>query len=410
MLTLQEKKLLGLLCAIQFVHIVDFMIMMPLGPQLMRLFSIDPQQFGLLVSSYSISAGLSGFLASLFIDRFGRRNVVMVFLLGFGLGTFACALAPNYGFLLFTRSLTGVFGGVLGSLVFAVVGDAIPAQRRGQGTGFVMMAFSVASIFGVPLSLYFATRFHWHSPFYILAGLSGVILVLLFKWMPKLDGHLLNSHLKSGQPKQNHMFSNINSILHNPSQMSGIVLSSCLILSQFAMIPFLSPYLVATVGMKEADLPMIYFVGGCFTIFSSPLIGRLADKYGNHKIFPIFLFASLVPILVLTHMPPIPLFFILTTTAAFFVCTSGRMIPAISMLNSTVAPAQRGSFMSLASCTQQLSMALASLLAGAIVKAGPNGELVNYNYVGYAGVVLSIAAYFVARRVKRHQTSLIAAA
>lgn len=401
MFTPQERKLLLILSAIQFVHIVDFMIMMPLGPQLLRLFQITPQQFGLLVSCYSLAAGVSGFLTSFFIDRFPRRNALLVFLAGFALGTLACALASQFWVLLLARSLTGFFGGVLGSLVFAIVGDAISVERRGQATGTVMMAFSIASIFGVPASLALAQNDNWHTPFFLLAALTIVIGILIPIWMTRLD-----EHLKGHENDRFVLFENLNSIAQSPSQKSGILLSSMLILGQFTVIPFLSTSLVANAGMREVDLPMIYFIGGCFTIFSSPLIGRLADKYGNHKIFPIFLFASLIPIFLITHMRgQIALPLILATTAAFFVCTGGRMIPAISMLTSTVDPAHRGSFMSLVSCTQQLSMALSSFLAGMIVSTGPQGEILHYNIVGYIALGFSVISYFVAQRVKRHQTS-----
>ncbi len=401
MFTPQERRLLLLLSAVQFVHIVDFMIMMPLGPQLMRLFQITPQQFGLLVSSYSLAAGLSGFLASIFIDRFARRSALMIFIAGFTLGTIACALAPTYSILLLSRSLTGFFGGVLGSLIFSIVGDAVAVERRGQATGTVMMSFSVASIFGVPASLYLANAYHWHTPFYTLAILSIFILCLIPMWLERIDGHM-----KGRENERFQIFGNFVSVLKSPSQRSGIILSSFLILGQFTVIPFLSPSLVANAGLLETDLPMIYFVGGCFTIFSSPLIGRLADKYGNHKIFPIFLFASLVPIFLITHMKPIHLVFILTTTATFFVCTGGRMIPAISMLTSSVEPTHRGSFMSLVSCTQQLSMAAASFVAGLIVATGPNGEILYYNVVGYVAIGFSLVAYFISQKVRRHQTSI----
>ncbi len=403
MFTPQERRLLFILSTIQFVHIVDFMIMMPLGPQLLRLFQITPQQFGLLVSCYSLAAGISGFFTSFFIDRFPRRNALVVFIAGFSLGTLACALAPQYWLLVLARSLTGLFGGVLGSLVFAIVGDAINVERRGQATGTVMMAFSMASIFGVPASLALAHNDNWHAPFFLLSALGVLIGVLIPFWMGRLDGHL-----KRQDRARFDLFENFHSIAQSPSQISGILLSSTLILGQFTVIPFLSTSLVANAGMRESDLPMIYFIGGCFTIFSSPLIGRLADQYGNHKIFPIFLFASLFPILLITHMRgQIALPLILITTATFFVCTGGRMIPAISMLNSTVDPAHRGSFMSLVSCTQQLSMALSSFLAGFIVTTSPQGEILHYNIVGYIALGFSLASYFIAQRVKRHQTSQI---
>lgn len=147
-----EKLLLFILAAIQFTNIVDFMIMMPLGPQLMRLFDISPRQFSLLVSAYTFSAGIFGFLAAFQIDKFDRKTALLFVYSGFLLGTFACALAPGYEWLIAARVFTGAFGGVLGALVLSVVGDTIPMERRATAMGLVTAAFSVASVFGVPLA------------------------------------------------------------------------------------------------------------------------------------------------------------------------------------------------------------------------------------------------------------------
>ncbi|WP_375438196.1 MFS transporter [uncultured Hymenobacter sp.] len=136
-----EKLLLALLAAVQFTNILDFVIMMPLGPQLMPALGIVPRQFGLVISAYTFSAGATG-LAAAFLDRFNRKTALLALYLGFGLGTVACALAPTYHWLVAARALTGAFGGVLGSLVLAIVGDAVPESRRGQAIGLGSPLFS----------------------------------------------------------------------------------------------------------------------------------------------------------------------------------------------------------------------------------------------------------------------------
>ena len=173
MFSRSEKILLAILSCIQFSHIVDFMIVMPLGPKLMRMFSISPHEFGLLVSCYTLSAGISGFLASFWMDRFDRKQILMFFYLGFGIGTVACGMVNTYNSLLITRSITGAFGGVLGSLILSIIGDTISMDRRGTAIGITTAAFSVASVFGVPFSLYLADQLGWQGPFMFLGVEAG---------------------------------------------------------------------------------------------------------------------------------------------------------------------------------------------------------------------------------------------
>ena len=185
-----EKLLLALLATVQFTNILDFVIMMPLGPQLMPALSIGPRQFGLVISAYTFSAGTTGLAAAFFLDRFNRKTALLALYLGFGLGTVACALAPTYHWLLAARVFTGAFGGVLGSLVLAIVGDAVPESRRGQAIGIVMGAFSVASVLGIPFGLFLASRFSWHLPFLVLGGLSLIVWGVTYVVMPSMNGHV----------------------------------------------------------------------------------------------------------------------------------------------------------------------------------------------------------------------------
>lgn len=380
--TFEEKKLLAILAAIQFCNIVDFMVMMPLGPQLMRLFSINPQQFGLLVSSYNLSAGISGFLASFFIDHYDRKKSLIFFVFGFAIGTIFCALSPHYEILLFARAVTGIFGGVLGSLCLAIVGDAIHPSRRGQGTGTLMASFSLASIFGVPVSLFLANIFNWHAPFLVIGTLGLLIIFLVTRFMRPMKEHLTIK--KDINPIQD-----IQYILSHSALILGLIMSCALVLGQFTVIPYLSQSFVANAGLLESQLPLIYLVGGSFTIFTSPAIGRLCDRFGSYQVFFIFLFLSLIPIYVITNLGPSPIYLILSIAMIFFVCTSGRMIPALTILNSLVPLTKRGSFMSMISASQQLASAAAAYIAGTIVVQNPSGRFENYNIVGYVAIGLS---------------------
>jgi predicted MFS family arabinose efflux permease len=390
----KERLLLLTLAAVQFTHIMDFMIMMPLGPQLMRIFDIDPKQFGLIVSSYTITAGVSGFIAAFFIDRFDRKQALMFVYAGFTIGTIACALAPTYQLLLTARSIAGMFGGVQGALILSIIGDAVPNERRGRAMGIVMAAFSVASVFGVPFGLFIATKFSWHAPFFFLGGLSLLISTLIFIMVPSMKGHLKQ---KGNRPNP---WEILKTIFTNSNQVMALFFMMLLMLGQFSIIPFISPYMVSNVGFTEGQLTYIYLIGGGLTIFTSPLIGRWADKYGKLNVFTVFACIVLVPLFLITNLPAVAIPLALLVTSLFFVCAGGRMIPASAMITATVKPHNRGSFMSINSSVQQLSSGMASLIASSIVKKGPTGALMNYSYVGYIAIAATVAAMFIARKLR----------
>ncbi|NUN05971.1 MAG: MFS transporter [Bdellovibrio sp.] len=393
MFSKQEKILLAILASIQFSSIVDFMIMMPLGPQLMRMFNIGPHQFGLLVSSYTFSAGISGFMASFFMDKFDRKMSLLFFFIGFALGTIACALAPTYETLLVARGLTGIFGGVLSSLVLSIVSDAISYERRGSAMGVVMTSFSMASILGVPFSLFLANAFSWHAPFLFLGIVSLLLCVVIWIYVPAM-----RVHLQEMQPKEPpHRV--LTRILRNPNQRRALLFIAAVMFGHFAIIPFLSPSLVANAGMSEAQLPLMYMAGGLCTIFSSPFVGRLADRFGKHAVFFWGALITLLPYWIITHMGTTPLWAILVICAFFFVSSSGRMIPATALVSGTAAPQNRGSFMSIVSCVQQMAAALSSYLAGLIITTDGKGHLVNYNVVGYVAVLFTFVAIYLSRKI-----------
>ncbi len=260
----RERLLLFTLAAINFTHIVDFMIMMPLGPQLMRLFDISPQQFSALVSTYTFSAGVSSFIGAFVLDRFDRKKTLMIAYVGFVIGTFACALAPNYQLLLSARIVTGAFGGLLSALILSIIGDVIPEFRRATAIGIVMGAFSVASVVGVPFGLFIANQYSWHAPFIFLGILSTAILGLIVVAMPN---YVRTWYSDIPHPSPIKVLTNL---AQNGNQLSALWFTIMLVLGHFTIIPFLSPYMVANVGFSESDLTYIYLLGGAVTIFTSP--------------------------------------------------------------------------------------------------------------------------------------------
>ncbi|UJP65153.1 MFS transporter [Mongoliitalea daihaiensis] len=390
----QEKAILWTLAAINFTHIVDFMILMPLGPQLMRIFEISPSAFGLLVSSYTFSAGLSSFLGAFFLDKYDRRKILLWVFVGFLLGTIACALSPNYPILLISRIVSGVFGGLTSALILAIIGDVVPDERRGRAMGLVMAAFSVASVFGVPFGLFIASLTNWHAPFFFLAGLSLVILALIYRFIPSIT-----AHLDTGKAKPSPL-QVVQRVTGNANQMRAITLTIMMMLGQFTIIPFLSPYMVANVGFTDMELTYIYIFGGLLTIFTSPWVGKLTDRYGKVEVFTVFMTLNVIPIGIITHLGVTPIPYVLLVSTFFFITSNGRMVPAAALITGTARPENRGSFLSFNSAVQQLAAGAASFLAGMILAEGVNGELLNFEKVGYIAIVLSLLCLPLIRRIK----------
>jgi len=370
----REWVLLAVLAAVQFCHIMDFVIVMPLGPQLMRTFRISPEQFGLIVSAYTFSAAASGLLAAFVMDRFDRKQALLVLLAGFGVGTLFCALAPSYGYLLAARVMAGAFGGVLGGLVFAIVGDQVPPARRGFAMGVVMTGFSAASVLGLPVGLVLAARVGWHAPFYLLAGITALVLLLGLLALPAM-----RAHVSAERPPA---LAGVLGVLREPAHRRAYALMVMLMFAGFMLTPFLSPYLVSNVGVKEAELGYVYLVGGLLTLASGPLTGRLADRYGHVPVFIGAALVSLVPILLVTNLPRVPLPAVLAVTSLVFVGFSGRMVPAVALITGSVEPRRRGSFMSLNGSIQQASAGLAALLSGWIVGGTATGGITHFRTVG----------------------------
>ncbi len=389
-----EKALLWTLAAINFIHIVDFMILMPLGPQLMRIFEIGPAEFSFLVSSYTFSAGISSFFGAFFLDRFDRKKILLWVYVGFMVGTLGCALSPSYGVLLVARVVSGIFGGLTSALILAIIGDVIPNERRGSAMGLVMAAFSFASVMGVPLGLFLASLSNWHTPFYILAVLSILSLGMIIRFIPAIRDHL------GREIKRPHPLEVISRVTGNSNQMRAITLSIMMMFGQFMIIPFLSPFNVANVGFTEMQLTYIYMAGGAFTIFTSPWVGKLADRHGKLRIFTIFMILNLIPIGIITHLGVTPIPLVLMVTTLFFVTSNGRYVPAAAIVTGTATPENRGSFLSFNSAVQQVAAGLASLIAGMIIGENELGQLTNFNIVGYLAIFFSILCIPLARRVK----------
>lgn len=387
----KERIILLLLTVLNFTHILDFMIMMPLGNYLMPYFDISSQQFSMLVASYTFSAGVSGFLAAFFVDGFDRKKVLLFAYAGFLIGTLCCALSPVYGVLLGSRIVTGMFGGLIAAQVLSIVADVFVYERRAAAMGMIMAAFSAASVLGVPLGLYIANIFNWHAPFFFVVILGSLLVPFLIKFLPRMDGHLRGND----QPKTSPL-ELVGDIFRNSGQILALSLTAVLMMGHFIIIPFINPFMEFNMGFTKTQTPLIYMVGGALTMISSPLIGRLADRVGKYKLFVILALLSLPLIALITDLPSIPFYLVLCITGVWFVVATGRMIPTQAMVSNVVPPERRGSFMSFNSSVQQISVGLASVFAGLIVVKMPDNSIANYEITGYVSIAVILLSIFVA--------------
>jgi predicted MFS family arabinose efflux permease len=386
---LREIVLLLILASVQFTSIVDFMVVMPLGPQLMRRFAIDPEQFGRIVASYTIAAGLAGLLGSSIMDRFSRKAAFLTLYSGFLLGTLLCGLSRSYWTLLFARVLTGAFGGILSGLALAIVADVFPEERRGRATGVLMSAFAVASAFGVPVGLYLGTKFGWYVPFLILAALGLPVLFAGIRFLPSLRDHLHHA-------SHSHPLRQIVDTFRRPNNLRAFALTIAVMLGSFSVIPYISLSLVMNAGVAETQLPWVFVTGGLLTLVGAPLVGRLADHFGKLLVYRVVATISMGLMLAVTNLPRVPLALAIAVVATLMLSNAGRMVAALTMITGSVERRLRGGFMSANSAVQHLASGVGASIGGRILVKSTDGTLENFNKVGLLAVTATLISLWLA--------------
>jgi predicted MFS family arabinose efflux permease len=391
-----QSLLVALLAFVQFTIILDFMIMSPLGAIMIPALNITAAQFGVAVSAYAFSAGISGILAAGFADRFDRKRLLLFFYVGFTFGTTLCALAPNYHVLLLGRIVTGLFGGVIGSVVLAIITDLFPLHLRGRVMGFVQTAFAASQVLGIPAGLFLSNRWNWHVAFGALVGLSiATIVIVLFVMKP------VNDHLRLKQEKT--AFRHLIATVAQPRYTLAFAVTTLLATGGFMLMPFGSAFTVHNLGIDIVHLPTVYLVSGLFSIFTGPLVGRASDAFGK---FPTFVFGSavsMVMVLIYTHLGQVSLVTVIVVNVLMFVGIFSRMIPSQALISAIPEPSQRGSFSAVSASLQQLSGGLGSVLAAAIIAQNPDGSLRHFDRLGYivvgTSLVSLIVMYFIQKSV-----------
>jgi len=390
-----ERAILLVLAAVQFTHIMDFMVMMPLAPQLMRELDLGSGQFSALVAAYSIAAGVVGLLSAPFIDRFDRRTLMLWVYAGFTVATLLCGLAPNAHALLIARAIGGAFGGISGSLCLAIVSDIVPPERRASGIGIVMTAFAVAASVGVPVGLQLAQSFGWRSPFTFIAAFAAVVWGIAFRFIPPVRGHLASGSNKGAA---------FNELLRDANAGRAIVFMAAMVLGHFSVIPLLSAHFVGDLALPEKYLSLVYVIGGVASVVTAPYAGRLADRHGRQRVFTYMVIAACLIILVIANAGALPVWGTLTIVGLFFTFGSGRFVPGQAIVTLAVPSSRRGAFLSLTSCTRDLVSGVSTTLGGWIVTKQPNGHLLHFNYLGWIAVGFGLLSIVLARTVRVNDT------
>ncbi len=367
--------MIAILAILQFTIVLDFMVLSPLSAILLEELDISTAQFGLVVSVYAFSAGAAGLLTAGFADRFDRKKLLVFFYSGFIIGTFLCGIAPSYQLLLAARIVTGLFGGVIGAISYAIITDLFKLEVRGRVMGFVQMAFASSQVLGIPVGLYLANLWDWHAPFLLIVAVSIVVFVgVVWKMKPVRD-HLI---LQTNHSPFRHLTRTISQLRY----LKGFGATTLLATGGFMLMPFGAAFTVNNLGISMEELPLIYLVTGVVSMVGGPFIGRITDRVGKMKMFVFGSILSMVLVLYYTRLGVTPLWFLIVLNAVLFLGITTRMISSQALMTAVPAPADRGAFMGINSSVAQISGGIASAVAGMIVFQTSTGHIENYPVLG----------------------------
>ena len=380
-----------ILALTQFSVVLDFMVMSPLGDLIMKNMKIAPSEFGVVVSCYAFSAGISGFFTATIADKYDRKKLLLVFYSGFIVGTLLCGLASNYWFLVSARIVTGIFGGVIGSISLAIVADIFELNQRGRVMGFLQMGFGISQILGIPISLFLATKWNWQAPFYLIVGLALVIFTLSFFALKPIVGHL---SLQRDNPIK-HMWKTI----ANRNYRIGFLATAFMSLGGYLMMPWGSSFSVNNVGIAQSDLPLMFMIIGLSTISIMPIIGKLSDRFNKYSLFVASSIVMIISVVVYTNLGHASFTVLVIVNMVVMAGIMARMIPSQALTTSVPEPKDRGAFMSINSSLQQMAGGIAALVGGAIVQQKNEFSPLEYfDTLGYVViVVISLNIFFTYR-------------
>lgn len=387
--------LIAVLAFLQFTIVLDFMVLSPLSAILLEELDITTAQFGMVVSAYAWSAGISSLLAAGIADRFDRKKLLLFFYAGFIIGTFLCGIAEDYSFLLIARIATGIFGGVIGSIIYAIVSDLFVLEVRGRVMGFLQMALAGAQVLGLPIGLYLANVFGWQSPFLMISGMCIVVFIMIWIRMKPVNTHLAT---RSSSGAIVHFLASFSNPIYARVFASTILLAT----GGFMLMPFGAAFAVNNLGVSLDALPLLYAITGISAMIFSPLIGKLSDRVGKYPVFTFCSVALIITVCIYCNLGLTPFWIVVLFSVVMFANVSGRMVSSSAMITAVPDPSDRGAFMSINSSISMVSGGIASMIAGSIVYQTQSGFIENYDILGYvvSGATLAtIALMYIIHRI-----------
>jgi predicted MFS family arabinose efflux permease len=386
----------AILALTQFTVVLDFMVMSPLGDLLMKDLQVKPYQFGIVVSSYALAAGLSGFLTAGFADRFDRKRLLIFFYSGFIIGTLFCGLARSYEQLVLARIFTGIFGGVMSSIAMAIVADLFSLQQRGRVMGFMQMGFGLSQILGIPISLYIAARSNWQTPFYMIVCLSIMMLLFIIFGLKPVRAHL-------DKQTDHSAFHHLLATIKNRNYRIGFMATAFMSLGGYFMMPWGSAFAVNNVGISQKELPFLFMVVGVSTFMIMPMIGLLADKINKFQLFMWASITMIFAVMVYVHLGQTSLFILIIVNVFMMGGIMARMVPSQALTSSVPELHDRGAFMSINASLQQIAGGIAAIIGGKIVwQKSPSAPLMNFDLLGYVVVGVIVMNIYLTRRVYKY--------
>jgi predicted MFS family arabinose efflux permease len=372
-----ERAVVWLMTAVQFVNILDFMMVMPLGPDFAVSLGIPPSQLGLVGGSYTGAAAVSGLLAASFLDRLDRRSALLGALSGLGLTTLAGGLATDLPTLVAARIGAGAFGGPATALSLSIVADIVPVERRGRAMGVVMGAFAIASVLGVPLGLELARLWDWRLPFWAVGTATLVMMGIAARLLPPMRAHLVRG---PDAARAGYGF------LRRPTVWMMLLVVSTAYGANFALIPNLATFLQFNLGFPREQLGMLYMVGGVLSFFGMRLAGRWVDRWGAPQVGLLGTTAlgMVIAIAFLPHGGPVP---VVPVFAAFMVTSTFRSVAMNTLASRVPAASERARYMSVQSALGHAASATGAMVSARVLTEDADLALVGMDRLAMGSLV-----------------------
>jgi predicted MFS family arabinose efflux permease len=380
-----------LVAAVQFVNILDFVMVMPMGPDFAAALGIPLSHLGYVGGAYTAAAATSGLICAGFVDRFDRRRALAVAMLGLVAGTALGGLATGMGTLLCARVVAGSFGGPATSIAFSIVADVVPVERRGRAMGVVMGAFSVAQVLGVFGGLVLAEHLGWRAPFLAVAGLGFAVAGLAVFLLPPLTSHLAAARRGGATFLQ---------LAREPLVLTSWATTALVMVAGFVLIPNIAGYVQMNLGYPRAHLGRLYAAGGVVSLISTQLSGRMVDRLGAFRTGTIgaILVVGVIWAGFVAVPPAIP---VLALFMSFMFSMGMRNVAYNTLATRVPAPGQRARFLSIQSAVQHFSSAAGAFLGSRLLVEGAGHALVGMRTVALLSMALSFLIPLMLHRVER---------